>query len=201
MPLIRKITAFERVSRRAGNRELDGNIFGLCFVSVGMNPTRVLCFALSFLLILTLANPLAAGPSQNDLQSRIREFLDLYSKKDVAEIMKPVSNDGALVMGSDLSEVCSGREQVEELLRNDFQLWDSASFGKPAQVYTRESESLITAFFDVPFTLRSGSNEQTLVIRFTSVWQKTKQGLKLVQSMNTTPTVGQSAKELLTPKK
>lgn len=165
-----------------------------------MKPSRVLCFGLFFPLILTLANPLTAGPSHNDLQSRIREFLDLYSKKDVAGVMNLVSNDSLLVMGSDLSEVCTRREQVEELLRNDFRLWDSASFGRPVQVYTHQSEGLLTAFFDVPFTLRRGGGEQTLVVRFATVWQKTKQGLKLVQSANTTPTVGQSAKDLLAPK-
>lgn len=165
-----------------------------------MNSSRVLYSPLCFLLILTLAQPLTAGPSHNDLQSRIREFLDLYSKKDVAGIMNLVANDDVLVMGSDLSEICTSREQVEALLRNDFQLWDSASFGKPAQLYTRQSGSLTTAFFDVPFTLHRGANEQTLVIRFATVWKKTKQGLKLVQSTNTTPTVGQSAKDLVAPK-
>jgi ketosteroid isomerase-like protein len=167
---------------------------------MSMNPSRILYFALSLLLILTLANPINAGPSQNDLEGRIHEFLDLYSQKDVAGAMNLVSDDGVVVMGSDLSEVCTSREQVEELLRNDFQLWDSASFAQPVHVYTSRSESLITEFFDVPFTLRRGGNEQTLVIRFATVWKKTKQGLKLVQSTNTTPTVGQSAKDLLSPK-
>lgn len=166
-----------------------------------MKPSRVLCFALLFLLIVSLANPLTAGPSHDDLQGRIREFLDLYSKKDVAGLMNLVSNDSLLVMGSDLSEVCTRREQVEELLRNDFRLWDSASFGKPVQVYTHESKSLITAFFDVPFTMRRGGGEQSIVVRFATVWEKTKRGLKLVQSANTTPTLGQSAKELLAPKR
>jgi ketosteroid isomerase-like protein len=169
--------------------------------SWSMKPSRVLCFALFFLLMLPLANPLTAGPSNDDLQSRIREFLDLYAKKDVAGVMNLVSSDSLVVMGSDLSEVCTRREQVEELLRNDFRLWDSAFFGKPVQVYTHESESLITAFFDVPLTMRRGGGEQTLVVRFATGWQKTKQGLKLVQSANTTPTVGQSAKDLLAPKR
>ena len=53
---------------------------------------------------------------------------------------------------------------------------------------------------DVPLTVRRGGGEQTIVVRFATVWEKTKQGLKLVQSANTTPTVGQSAKELLAPK-
>ena len=165
-----------------------------------MKASRVSSFALLFLLMLTLANRVTAGPSHNDLQSRIREFLDLYSKKDVDGLMNLASKDSLLVMGSDLSEVCTRREQVEELLRNDFRLWDSASFGTPVQVYTHESGSVITAFFDVPFTMRRGGGEQTLVVRFATVWEKTKQGLKLVQSANTTPTVGQSAKELLAPK-
>ena len=66
---------------------------------------------------------------------------------------------------------------------------------------TLKSGNPTTAFFDVPFTLSRGGNQQTLVIRFATVWETTKQGLKLVQSVNTTPTVGQSAKDLLGPKR
>jgi hypothetical protein len=94
----------------------------------------------------------------------------------------------------------SSRAQVEELLRNDFMLWDSSSFGALDPVSTQRSGQFVTAFFDVPFTLRRGGNEQTVVIRFATVWKKTPHGLKLVQSANTSPTVGQSAKELLAPR-
>ena len=114
--------------------------------------------------------------------------------------MKLVADDEILVMGSDLSEVCSSRAQVEELLRNDFMLWDSSSSGALGPVSTQRSGELVTAFFDVPFMLRRGGNEQTVVIRFATVWKKTPHGLKLVQSANTTPTVGQSAKERLAPR-
>lgn len=48
--------------------------------------------------------------------------------------------------------------------------------------------------------MHRAGGEQTVVVRFAMVWKKTPQGLKLVQEMNTVPTVGQSAKELLAPK-
>jgi len=115
-------------------------------------------------------------------------------------VMNLVGPDAVLLMGSDLSEVCTTRAQAEELLQNDFRLWDSSSFGEVRHVFTEKSGSLVTAFFEVPFTFKRGGDEHTVVIRFTTVWRKTPGGLKLVQSANTVPTVGQSAKELLSPR-
>lgn len=105
-----------------------------------------------------------------------------------------------LVMGSDLGEVCTTREQAAELFHNDFKLWDSSSFGSLGEVYTQATGSIVTAFFDVPFTFRRGGTDQAVVIRFATVWKRTPDGLKLLQSLNTTPTVGQSAKELSSPR-
>ncbi len=164
-----------------------------------MTLSRLSFLSLSVLLIFTLAQP-AAAATPPGLDSSIAQFLDLYSKKDISGLMNLLADDDLLIMGSDLSEVCTTREQVRQLLHDDFQLWDSATFEKPVKLYSVQSGSLITAFFDVPLSIRSGTRQHTLTVRFSTVWKKTSQGLKLVQSSNTTPTVGQSAKDILSSK-
>ena len=166
-----------------------------------MKPPRILGFSLSIILVMFCSGAWGASTPQDNLPSRLREFLDMYARKDIVGLMSLVGDDSMVVMGSDLSEVCTSRPQVEELLRNDFRLWDSASFGPLSRVFIHQSRNTMSAFFDVPFTMRRGGNEQTVVVRFATVWGRTARGLKLIQSMNTVPTVGQSAKDLLAPKR
>jgi ketosteroid isomerase-like protein len=160
---------------------------------------NIVVLPVCLILFLCAANPQATHASENELQSRIRQLLDLYARKDAAGVMKLVADEQVLVMGSDLSEISTSREQTADLFRDDFKLWDSSSFGALGKIYSHTSGNLVTAFFDVPFMFRRGKSEQTVVIRFATVWKKTRRGLELVQSLNTTPTVGQSAKELSTP--
>ncbi|MEO8727412.1 MAG: nuclear transport factor 2 family protein [Acidobacteriaceae bacterium] len=159
---------------------------------------------LRFLLLFVFALPSVAqstSASTNDLSSTLRKFLDLYAHKDVSGLMAMVADRDVLAMGSDISEVCTSRAQIQQLLEDDFKLWDSATFGSPERVFSQRSGNLVTAFFDAPFTLRRGGGEQTVTVRFAMVWKQTPQGLRMLQNANTTPTVGQSAKELLAPKK
>lgn len=144
-----------------------------------------------FALFLTIGVlPSAARPRHDDIAGHIHQLLDLYARKDVTGLMNLISKDGVLVMGSDLSEVCTTPEQVRELLRNDFLQWQSASFGNPRHIFTQRSGNLVTAFFDVPFTIQRGEERQSFVIRFSTVWRKESGGLKLIQSATTVPTKG-----------
>lgn len=127
-------------------------------------------------------------------------MLDLYARKDIAGVMNMMADHEVLIMVADLGEVCTSRADIEQLPRNDFRLWDSASFRRVNHVYTRQSGKLVSAFFDVPFTTQKAGQQQTFIIRFATVWRKSPQGLQLVESANTVLTVGQSAKEILTPK-
>jgi hypothetical protein len=121
----------------------------------------------------------------------------INSQNDLAGVMSMVAEGDVLVMGSDLQQICSSRAHVEELLRDDFKLWDRSSVGKIRMVSTQRSGKLITAFFDAPFPFRRGNNEQTVVARFATAWKRISQGRMLVQRANSTPTVEQSAQELL----
>ncbi|MDE3063549.1 MAG: nuclear transport factor 2 family protein [Acidobacteriota bacterium] len=130
--------------------------------------------------------------SEGDLRARIRQMLDLYASKDVSGLTGSLADEDILLMGSDLREVCTTREQVGRLLQQDFSQWDSASFGPVGAIFSRNSGDLVTAFFDVPFTFHKGLHGQTVALRFATVWRKTSEGLKLVQIMNAVPT-GQSS--------
>lgn len=165
-----------------------------------MNNRYALCLVLVSAALISF-HPLHAAAKDDDVAGKVHHLLALYSHKDIIGVMSLVGDGNIVVMGSDLSEVCTNRQQVEEMLRNDFQLWDSAFFGDLRNMFIQRSGDLVTAFFDVPFTLRRDGNEQSVVIRFATVWRKTRNGLKLVQSSNTVPTIGQSARKLLAPKR
>lgn len=165
-----------------------------------MRSIRTFPVTIALICVIFAASSFSLAASRDDLEPKLRQFLTLYSHKDVPGVMNLLAEADILVMGSDLSEVCTNRAQVEELLRNDFMLWESSSFGAIGPISTARSGKLVTAFFDVPFTFRRGASEQTVVVRFATVWKKQPQGWRLVQSANTTPTVGQSAKELVAPR-
>jgi ketosteroid isomerase-like protein len=173
---------------------------GPAYVSSSMKILRRISFLfVLFLVPVSIAQRSSYGAG-NELHSKIRQLLDLYARKDVSGVMKLFADGNVLVMGSDLREVCTTREQAAELFRADFKLWDSSSFGNLGEIYSQANGDMVTAFFDVPFTFLRGETKQSAVVRFATVWKKSPQGLRMVQSMNTTPTVGQSAKELSTPR-
>lgn len=147
------------------------------------------------LMILPAVSQAKEAPD-HEVSVKIRFLLDHYAQKDVTAMMSLLSDRDVLIIGSDLSEICTTKEQAEKLFRSDFKLWDSSSFGLVSKIYTQQAGDMVTAFFDVPFTYLRGQNSQTVVVRFATVWKKSPQGLRLVQSMNTTPTIHQSAEEL-----
>ena len=105
--------------------------------------------------------------------------------------------DGAIVFGTGVEEVCRGRTEIERLLREDFALWDAATFGDVRNLACEEVGGLATAFFEVGFTAVSARRARSFVLRFATAWRVHDEEWRLVQSMNAVATEGESAAELV----
>ena len=128
-------------------------------------------------------------------------MLDDYSHKNVDGIMQMLDARNVVMMGTDIAEVAASRNAVETLLRNDFKLWDTSQFGRFKDFYVQSSPTMATAFFDVPWQATTGGQTRTFTIRLVTTWRKVGQNWKLTQILNTVPTTGQSAAEILNASK
>jgi ketosteroid isomerase-like protein len=165
-----------------------------------------------FLAALFFANAACAGASQKPpassvatdraptvedspaITARVRELLTAYASNDPAAVIRLCDADSVVVYGSDVAEIARGGTELRAMIRDDFELWRSAHLGEPRDLEIRQGADLAAAFFNVPF--RAGSQPEVLV-RITTVWRKRDGAWFLVESSNTVPTVGSSAKALL----
>ena len=130
----------------------------------------------------------------------VRELLSFYSRKDTAAVLRLTDPHELLVLGTDVSEIADTEEKVQTLLQADFALWGSSEFGAPVFMSCRVGAKLATAAFDVPFTMhRQNGHTDTMTIRFLTVWHEIGERWYLTQSLNSVPTVGQSAMDMPKP--
>jgi hypothetical protein len=132
------------------------------------------------------------------LQQRVDALLKAYSEKNLPELTAML-DDSVLVMGSDVSEVADTKAKVSKLASDDFALWTNASFGQPLFLNCRQTAQLSTAAFDVPISMaRPDGTVFKTTVRFLTVWNHVPgHGWLLTQSINSTPTTGQSAADLV----
>jgi hypothetical protein len=165
---------------------------------------RSLIVALGLALLVTPSPAGAkttAADSSSQFKQRVRVLLDDYSRKDVAGIIRMLDERNVMMMGTDISEVASSKKTVEALLENDFRLWDTSRFGEIRNFYVESSDTMATAFFDVPWEASTGSQSRRFIIRLVTTWRKSGGDWKLTQILNTVPTTGQSAAEILNASK
>lgn len=146
---------------------------------------------LSLIVLLATAAPAASAGSAMETA---RAFLDAYAAGDVAKLDRMVEPD-VTVYGSDIAEIAHGRDELHKMLSNDLKLWGGpARIGAMTHVTNVGSGTLAALAFDAPFTLAEG---KPVTVRFAMVLRRHGRGWRLAESSNATPTVGQSARELL----
>jgi ketosteroid isomerase-like protein len=135
-----------------------------------------------------------SGDEAPAIAARVRELLAAYASNDPEAILRLCDADGVVVYGSDVAEIARGDTELRAMIRDDFRLWHSAHLGDPRDLEIRQGADLAAAFFNVPF--RAG-NQQEVLVRIATVWRRKNNVWLLVESSNTVPTVGSSAKDLL----
>lgn len=138
----------------------------------------------------------SAGDANHERRSvakHVDALLRSYAANDVDAVVALLDDDFVLY-GSDVKEVVRTRDQLRQLMADDFLLWRTASFGELTDLDVRVQGTLATAHFHAPF---SAGGRPAVVVRFATTWRRAADGWRLIQSANTVPTVGQSAAELL----
>lgn len=136
-----------------------------------------------------------AEPSvQTALHERVDELLRRYAANDQEGVVAMLDPQHIAIYGSDASEVVHSVDELRQLMRNDFALWGTASFGAVQDFDFRTDGTLATTFFSVPFT---PGPMQPVQVRFSMTWRNVGGQWLLTQSANAVPTVGQSAADLL----
>lgn len=152
-------------------------------------------------LLLGIESAVQAAPvpaACGQLAPRVQALLSAYSRKDADTVMKLTDADQVLVLGTDVSEVAASPQAVRRLMTDDFRLWGTATFGDPVFMSCRMGMKLGSAAFDVPFSMvRAPGHTVTVTVRFLTLWRRRGDDWLLTQSLNSQPTTGQSAADIL----
>ncbi len=132
--------------------------------------------------------------AQAAVHERVDELLQRYAANDQDGVLAMLDPQQISFYGSDVCEVIHSADEVRQLMRNDFALWGTASFGAVQDFDLRTDGTIATAFFSVPFTPGAMHPVQ---VRFAMTWRNAGGQWLLTQSANSVPTVGQSAASLL----
>ena len=155
---------------------------------LGMHILAAIALVLGLLQTTPATQPSTASTTQSQIKTLTRELLDAYSRKDTGRIMSMFDSQNVLMMGADVAEVAPSRDAIATLLRNDFALWDTSAFGDFKDFYVQSSETMATAFFDVPWEATTGGQSRRFVIRLATVWRNESGEWKLIQVLNAVPT-------------
>jgi ketosteroid isomerase-like protein len=162
-----------------------------------MNAARAVA---TIVLLAALAAPPSPGRAQDadarrQVEDSVAALLAAYAADDPDKVLSMLDARGFVVYGSDAAEVVRTPAELRQLMADDFALWQTASFGTPANLDIRVEGAMASAFFDVPF---SAGGRPPLTVRFATTWHRDGDAWHLVQSANVVPTTGSSAHALAT---
>jgi ketosteroid isomerase-like protein len=162
-----------------------------------MNAARAVA---TIVLLAALAAPPSPGRAQDadarrQVEDSVAALLAAYAADDPDKVLSMLDARGFVVYGSDAAEVVRTPAELRQLMADDFALWQTASFGTPANLDIRVEGAMASAFFDVPF---SAGGRPPLTVRFATTWHRDGDAWRLVQSANVVPTTGSSAHALAT---
>lgn len=144
----------------------------------------------------------AAAPSTADRESEVArrsaELLDAYGHKDNARLQAMLDPERVAFFGADSAEVAMTLDDVMRRIRDDQMLWDSLIAGPLRTLRVEGDGALAVAMFDVGTEVHRGAVRAHYLIRFAMTWRRGEDGeWRLTQSMNSVPTTGQSAAEII----
>jgi hypothetical protein len=130
------------------------------------------------------------------LAARAQALLDAYAANDQTTVLGMLDPEQFTFFGSDAAEIGHGGAELKRMMDDDFKLWHTARFGAMSQLDIRTDGRLASTMFQVPF---SAGGAPPLTVRLCLVWRRSGDRWLLTQSVNTVPTSGSSARELLKP--
>ncbi len=131
-------------------------------------------------------------------------FWQAYERKDLATMSEMLTTSSDFTFfGSDAAEVVRTRRDWEELMRNDWQLFETTKFGEPRNVAIQISDDgrLASAVYEVPdISLVEGNSIESLD-RFAITMRKESETWRIVLGMSAVATQGESTSEIVIRKR
>lgn len=154
---------------------------------------RLAAVLLALVPVLAAAREPSSSADAQAVHATIEHLLARYAANDADAVLDLVAPQ-FVMYGSDAAEKVDSDAALRTLMRDDFTLWRTASFGAMQDEDIRVFGDVAVAHFQVPF--RAGGGPDVLV-RFATTWVRDGGRWQLVQSANTVPTRGSSAAELV----
>jgi ketosteroid isomerase-like protein len=133
-----------------------------------------------------------------EVARRSAELLHAYGHKDNARLRAMLDPDRVAFYGADSAEVATTLQGVMQRIRDDQALWDSLVAGPMRNLRVEGDGRFAVAMFDVGTEVYRGPGLAHYLVRFAMTWRRGADGeWRLVQSMNSVPTTGQSAAEII----
>jgi SnoaL-like domain len=128
------------------------------------------------------------------------QFWQAYEQKDLATMSSMLTTASDFVFfGSDAREVITSRREWEDLMKNDWQLFETTKFGirRHLAIQISDDGTLASAVYEVPdVSLVEGKSVESLD-RFAMTVRKENGTWRIVQGMTAVATRGDSSAEIV----
>jgi ketosteroid isomerase-like protein len=135
-----------------------------------------------------------------EVVATVTRFWQTYERKDLAALSNMLTTaDDFTFFGSDVAEVVKTRREWEELVRNDWQLFETIRFGEPRNIAVQMSadKQLASIVYEVTdISLVEGKKIESLD-RFAMTMRKEAGVWRVVQGMTAVATKGESSAEIV----
>jgi ketosteroid isomerase-like protein len=135
-----------------------------------------------------------------EVVATVTRFWQTYERKDLAALSNMLTAaDDFTFFGSDVAEVVKTRRGWEELVRNDWQLFETIRFGEPRNIAVQMSadKQLASIVYEVTdISLVEGKKIESLD-RFAMTMRKEAGVWRVVQGMTAVATKGESSAEIV----
>jgi ketosteroid isomerase-like protein len=135
-----------------------------------------------------------------EVVATVTRFWQTYERKDLAALSNMLTTaDDFTFFGSDVAEVVKTRREWEELMRNDWQLFETIRFGEPRNIAVQMSadKQLASIVYEVTdISLVEGKKIESLD-RFAMTMRKEAGVWRVVQGMTAVATKGESSAEIV----
>ncbi len=135
-----------------------------------------------------------------EVVATVTRFWQTYERKDLAALSNMLTTaDDFTFFGSDVAEVVKTRREWEELMRNDWQLFETIRFGEPRNIAVQMSadKQLASIVYEVTeISLVEGKKIESLD-RFAMTVRKEAGVWRVVQGMTAVATKGESSAEIV----
>jgi len=134
------------------------------------------------------------------IKSQIEQFVKAYEARDIELALGFISTaEDLLVFGTDQAEVITSRSDFEKQLTDDMQLFESIKSGerKSLSIQISNCGDLASAYYELPFEVTVSGETSTFLLRFAQTFRNEHGDWRIVQSLASSPSTGQSSAELV----